>query len=126
MSGWVGLIIDTPTFNRSSPDPYLVLFLTYIVYFLYYRHDYVVDQCVSWMSNSEHSNRRGYDINVVCTFSVDKTISINDLKWQIHVGFKLLPSHFNTTISARINTAPPGSSIFFMVYLGWFLRKFRE
>jgi hypothetical protein len=60
----------------------------------------------------------GYDIRVVCIFSTDKTISIHDLKRQIHVGLKLLPNHFNITISARINTGRSGSDIFFIVYLG--------
>jgi hypothetical protein len=44
-----------------------------------------------------------YDIRVACTFSVDEIISIHDLKRQIYVGLKLLPSHFNISTSAQIN-----------------------
>jgi hypothetical protein len=54
-----------------------------------------------------------YDIRAACTFSVDEIISIHDLKMHIHVGLKLLPSHFNISISTRINTAPSGSGVFF-------------
>jgi hypothetical protein len=50
--------------------------------------------------NPEHFNRHGYDIRAACIFSTDETISIHDLKRQIHVGLKLLSSHFNITISA--------------------------
>jgi hypothetical protein len=55
----------------------------------------------------------GYDIRAACTFSADETISIYDLKRQIHVSLKLLPSHFNISISARMNTASPDSDEFF-------------
>jgi glycine cleavage system regulatory protein len=58
-----------------------------------------------------------YDIRAACTFFADETINIYDLKRQIYVDLKLLPSHFNITISARINTAPPSSGVFFIVYL---------
>jgi hypothetical protein len=51
------------------------------------------------------STGAGYDIRAACTFSIDETISIHDLKRQIHVSLKMLPSHFNIIISARINTA---------------------
>jgi hypothetical protein len=54
----------------------------------------------------------GYDICVTCIFSTDETISIHDLMRQIHISLKLLPSHFNITISIRINTAQLGSSGF--------------
>jgi hypothetical protein len=49
-----------------------------------------------------------YNIHVACTFSVDDTINIYDLKRHIHVGLKLLSSHFNLTISVRINTTQSG------------------
>jgi hypothetical protein len=66
----------------------------------------------------------GYNIRVTYTFSTDKTINLRDLKRQIHVSFELLPSQFNISISARINTAPAGSGGFFIAYLGLFLIKF--
>jgi hypothetical protein len=52
-----------------------------------------------------------YNIRATCIFSADETISIHYLKRQIHVDLKLLPSHFNITISARINTNV-GNSLF--------------
>jgi hypothetical protein len=55
----------------------------------------------------------GYDICIACTFSADETINIHDLKKHIHVGLKLLPSHFNISIIAYINTFPLGSGDFF-------------
>jgi hypothetical protein len=55
----------------------------------------------------------GYDIRAACTFSVDEIINIRDLKRQIHVGFELLSSQFNISISAWINIAPAGSGDFF-------------
>jgi hypothetical protein len=33
----------------------------------------------------------GYDICAACTFFVDETISIHDLKRHIHIGLKLIP-----------------------------------
>jgi hypothetical protein len=54
-----------------------------------------------------------YDIRAACTFSADETINIHDLKRQIYVDLKLLSSHFNITISARINTTPPSLGVFF-------------
>jgi hypothetical protein len=59
-----------------------------------------------------------YDIRAMFTFSADKTMSIHDLKRHIHVGLKLLPSHFNISISARINTAPSGFGDFFYSLFG--------
>jgi hypothetical protein len=50
-----------------------------------------------------------YDIHVACTFSVDETINLRDLKKQIHAGLELLPIQFKINISARINTALKGS-----------------
>jgi hypothetical protein len=67
-----------------------------------------------------------YDIRVACIFSTDETMSIHDLKMQIHVSLKLLHSHFNISISVRINIAPLGLGDFFIVYLGLFLMKFGE
>jgi hypothetical protein len=61
-----------------------------------------------------------YDIQAACSFSADKAINLRDLKRQIHAGLELLPSQFNISISARINTAPAGSSGFFIAYLGCF------
>jgi hypothetical protein len=72
-------LTESVSFDRSGPDPYLVLsFLIYIVYFFgllifavklkytnsrvycsYCRDDYVAEQCVSRMSNHEHFNWRG-------------------------------------------------------------------
>jgi hypothetical protein len=43
-------------------------------------------------------------INVYHGGQILNTISIHDLKRQIHVGLELLLSHFNLIISARINT----------------------
>jgi hypothetical protein len=57
-----------------------------------------------------------YNICIACTFSVDKIINIHDLKRQIHVGLKLLSSHFNITISAWINTAPSSLSVFYSLF----------
>jgi hypothetical protein len=55
-----------------------------------------------------------YDIHAVCIFSANETINIHDLNRQIHVGLKLFPSHYNITISARINTVQLGSCVFFL------------
>jgi hypothetical protein len=60
----------------------------------------------------------GYDICVVCIFSVNETINKHDLMRQINDGLKLLTSHFNITISTQINTAPPGSGVFFYSLFG--------
>jgi hypothetical protein len=54
----------------------------------------------------------GYDIRVACTFSTDEIINLCDLKRRIQAGLELLSSQFNISISARINTAPAGSSGF--------------
>jgi hypothetical protein len=67
-----------------------------------------------------------YDIHAACTFSANKAINLRDLKRQIHAGLELLPSQFNISISARINTAPVGSGSFFIAYLRLFLMKFGE
>jgi hypothetical protein len=64
------------------------------------------------------SHGTDYDIQATCTFSVDETINFRDLKRQIHVGLELLTSQFNISISARINTAPAGSSGFFYSLFG--------
>jgi hypothetical protein len=72
------------------------------------------------------STGTGYDIHAACTFSADETINLRDLKRQIHAGLELLPSQFNISIRARINTAPADSSYFFIAYLGLFLMKFGE
>jgi hypothetical protein len=72
------------------------------------------------------STDTGYDIHVACTFSTDEIINLRDLKRQIHAGLELLLSQFNISIIARINTAPAGSSVFFIAYLGLFLMKFGE
>jgi hypothetical protein len=72
------------------------------------------------------STDTGYDIHAACTFSADKTINLRDLKRQIHVGLELLPSQFNISIRAWINTTPAGSGDFFIAYLGLFLMKFEE
>jgi hypothetical protein len=67
-----------------------------------------------------------YDIHAACIFSADEAINLRDLKRHIHAGLELLPSQFNISISARINTAPVGSGDFFIAYLGLFLMKFGE
>jgi hypothetical protein len=72
------------------------------------------------------SHGTDYDIQATCTFSADEAINFRDLKRQIHAGLELLPDQFNISISARINTAPAGSSVFFIAYLGLFLMKFGE
>jgi hypothetical protein len=72
------------------------------------------------------SHGTDYDIQAACTFSADEAINLCDLKRQIHADLELLPSQFNICISARINTAPAGSSGFFIAYLGLFLMKFGE
>jgi hypothetical protein len=58
------------------------------------------------------STSTGYNIHAACTFSADETINLRDLKIQIHAGLELLPSQFNISIRARINTAPAGSDGF--------------
>jgi hypothetical protein len=68
----------------------------------------------------------GYDIRAACTFSADETINLRDLKRQIHAGLELLPSQFNISISAWINTVPAVSHVFCTVYLMLFLKKFGE
>jgi uncharacterized membrane protein len=122
------------SFDRSNPDPYLVFFshLYYIFLFLFGLLIFAVklNTLIVWfivhivertmmLINVYHRGQIlntsigvGYDILVACTFFVDETISIYYLKRWIHVGLNLLPSHFNIIISARINTAPPGSSVF--------------
>jgi hypothetical protein len=60
----------------------------------------------------------GYDILGACIFSVDETINLRDLKRQIHAGLEMLPSQFNISISARINTAPAGLGGFFYSLFG--------
>jgi hypothetical protein len=60
------------------------------------------------------SHGTDYDIQAACTFSADEAINLRDLKRHIHAGLELLPSQFNISISARINTAPAGSSGFMM------------
>jgi hypothetical protein len=55
----------------------------------------------------------GYNICAACTFSADETINLRDLKMHIHAGLELLPSQFNISINARINTAPTDSGNFF-------------
>jgi hypothetical protein len=62
------------------------------------------------------STDMGYDIRAECTFSSDETINIHNLKKQIHVGLKLLPSHFSITISARINTVSLDSCVFYSLF----------
>jgi hypothetical protein len=52
------------------------------------------------------STNTGYDIHAACTFSADETINLRDLKRSIHAGLELLPSKFNISTRARINTAP--------------------
>jgi hypothetical protein len=60
----------------------------------------------------------GYDIRAVCTFCADEIINLRDLKRQIHTGLELLPSQFNISFSARINTTPAGSGDFFYSLFG--------
>jgi hypothetical protein len=62
------------------------------------------------------STGMGYDIRVACTFSTNDTINIHDLKRWIHVGLELLPSHFNLSINARINTTQPALSNFYSLF----------
>jgi hypothetical protein len=54
------------------------------------------------------STGMGYNICAPCTFFADEIINLHDLKMQIHTGLELLPSQFNISISARINTTPAG------------------
>jgi hypothetical protein len=67
-----------------------------------------------------------YDIHATFIFYADEANDLRDLKRHIHAGLELLPSQFNISISARINTAPAGSGGFFIDYLGLFLIKFGE
>jgi hypothetical protein len=67
-----------------------------------------------------------YDIHAACTFYADEAIDLRDLKRQIHACLELLPSQFNISINAQINTAPTGSGVFFIAYLGLFLMKSGE
>jgi hypothetical protein len=62
------------------------------------------------------STSMDYDIRVACTFSADETINLRDLKRQIHTGLELLPSQFSISISARINTAPADSGVFYSLF----------
>jgi hypothetical protein len=62
------------------------------------------------------STGMGYDIHAACTFSTDETINLRDLKRQIHAGLELLPSQFNISIRARINTAPAGLGGFYRLF----------
>jgi hypothetical protein len=68
------------------------------------------------------STGAGYNIRAACTFSIDETISIHDLKRQIHVSLKMLPSHFNIIISARINTAQQVRGEKNAANPGWFMQ----
>jgi hypothetical protein len=63
------------------------------------------------------SHGTDYDIQAACTFSADETINLRDLKRQIHAGLELLPSQFNISISAQINTTLAGSIGFFIAYV---------
>jgi hypothetical protein len=63
---------------------------------------------------------------VACTFSAGETINLRDLNRQIHAGLEMLPSQFNISISAQINTVPAGLVGFFVTYLGLLLMKFGE
>jgi hypothetical protein len=72
------------------------------------------------------SHGTDYDIQAAYTFSADEAINLRDLKRQIHTGLKLLPSQFNISISAQINTAQQVRVFFFIAYLGLFLMKFGE
>jgi hypothetical protein len=56
----------------------------------------------------------GYDIHAACTFFADDTISIHDLNMQIHVGFELLPNHFNLTL-VHEPTLPNQVRVFFYI-----------
>jgi hypothetical protein len=62
------------------------------------------------------SHGTDYDIQAACTFSADEAINLRDLKRQVHADLELLPSQFNINISARINTAPAGSSFFYSLF----------
>ena len=44
-----------------------------------------------------------------CTFSITDSTSLDKLRKNIYVGIRLLPSQFDLTIEARLNTTPPGS-----------------
>jgi hypothetical protein len=59
-----------------------------------------------------------FDIRAACIFSADETINLRDLKRQIHAGLELLPSKFNISISAWINTDSVGSGGFFYSLYG--------
>jgi hypothetical protein len=133
------LLQEVPTesifFDRSSPDPYsllschqycIFLFLFGLLFFAiklkytnsriyrsYCRDDNVADQCIHGGQILDTSIGTCYNIHAAYTFSIDETINIHDLKRHIHVGLKLLASHFNITINAWINTAPSGSGVFF-------------
>jgi hypothetical protein len=72
------------------------------------------------------STGMSYDIRAMCTFSVDETINLRDLKRQIHAGLELLSNQFNISISARINIVLACSDDFFYNLLGLFLIKFAE
>jgi hypothetical protein len=72
------------------------------------------------------STGMGYNIRAACTFSVNETINLRDLKRQIHASLEMLPNQFSISIIAQINTEPAGSGGFFIAYLGLFLMKFGE
>ena len=54
-----------------------------------------------------------YDIPAACTLPVNDRISLEEMRRQVYVGLKLLPSQFNLKIRARINTPQPGYGNYF-------------
>jgi hypothetical protein len=44
-------------------------------------------------------------------FFANDIVSLHDLRRLIYVSLEFIHSHFNLTISARINTAQPGSNV---------------
>jgi hypothetical protein len=134
------LLQELPTgnlfFNRSRADPYSPLsshehckffflfgLLIFAVKLKYTNSRFIVHtvEMKILLINVYHggqilktSTGTDYDIHAACTFSADEAINLRDLKRQIHAGLELLPSQFNISISARINTAPASSGGFFL------------
>src|ERR1017187_8282820 len=55
-------------------------------------------------------HRREISDAPTCTFPVSDATSLDELRKHIYAGIRLLPSRFDLTIRARLNTAPPDSA----------------
>ena len=55
-------------------------------------------------------HRREISDAPTCTFPVSDATSLDELRKHIYVSIHLLPSQFDLTINARLNTTPPDSA----------------